>query len=60
MFLKFFHLLILQGFAFNTGTYNSIILSLANMRKDGLGERRKKLMPEKLPRTGYFPLKRYF
>ncbi|VDK42249.1 unnamed protein product [Anisakis simplex] len=46
------------GYSLNEGTYQSLILGVANMATDGLGRIRKAIMPEKLPRSSYRPPKR--
>lgn len=46
------------GYAINSGTFKSLVLSVANWKSDELGKRRRQLMPEMLPRTGFYPPKR--
>uniref|UniRef100_A0AC35UEL1 Sacchrp_dh_NADP domain-containing protein n=1 Tax=Rhabditophanes sp. KR3021 TaxID=114890 RepID=A0AC35UEL1_9BILA len=48
------------GYTINDGTYQTLILGIANMRKDKLGENRKKLMPTKLPKSVHAPPHRRF
>ena len=47
-----------QGYSFNTGTYQTLILGIAEAKNDGLGKIRKSIMPEKLDRSPYRPEKR--
>lgn len=58
----FIHLIIfihLKGYSFNAGTYQTLILGIANMANDGLSKIRRAIMPEKIPRSLYRPPKRY-
>lgn len=48
-----------QGYSFNQGTYQTIILSMLNAKNDGLGKIRRAIMPEKLQKAKYRPQKRY-
>jgi short subunit dehydrogenase-like uncharacterized protein len=47
-----------SGYSFNTGTYQTLILGIAEARNDGLGKIRKSIMPEKLDRSPFRPEKR--
>uniref|UniRef100_A0A914ZLJ2 Saccharopine dehydrogenase NADP binding domain-containing protein n=2 Tax=Parascaris univalens TaxID=6257 RepID=A0A914ZLJ2_PARUN len=46
------------GYSFNAGTYQTLILAIANMANDGLSKIRRSIMPEKIPRSQYRPPKR--
>lgn len=48
------------GYTINDGTYQTLILAIANMKKDKLGKIRKEIMPETIPRPTYKPPKRGF
>uniref|UniRef100_A0A0N4ZP89 Sacchrp_dh_NADP domain-containing protein n=1 Tax=Parastrongyloides trichosuri TaxID=131310 RepID=A0A0N4ZP89_PARTI len=48
------------GYTINDGTYQTLILGIANMKNDKLGKIRKEIMPLVLPRTQYKPPKRNF
>ncbi|TKR87292.1 hypothetical protein L596_011709 [Steinernema carpocapsae] len=41
------------GYAINAGTYQTLILGIANSKSDGLGKIRKSIMPEKIFRSQY-------
>ncbi|KAI1711694.1 saccharopine dehydrogenase NADP binding domain-containing protein [Ditylenchus destructor] len=46
------------GYSFNSGTYQTLILGLWQSRNDSLGKIRRSIMPEKLDKTKYRPLRR--
>jgi len=46
------------GYSFNSGTYQTLILGVANAATDGLGKIRRSIMPEKIPRSQFQPPKR--
>lgn len=48
-----------QGYAINNGTYQTLILGIANMTKDKLGPLRKQLMPERIVKPAQKPPAKY-
>ncbi|CEF59632.1 Saccharopine dehydrogenase-like oxidoreductase [Strongyloides ratti] len=48
------------GYSINDGTYQTLILAIANIKNDKLGKIRKEIMPETIPRSNYKPPKRGF
>jgi short subunit dehydrogenase-like uncharacterized protein len=44
-----------SGYSFNTGTYQTLILGIAEAKNDKLGTIRKSIMPEKLERSPHRP-----
>jgi hypothetical protein len=50
--------MIFQGYSFNAGTYQTLILGLWQAKNDGLGRIRKAIMPEKLEKPKWRTPKR--
>uniref|UniRef100_A0A0N5C1J6 Sacchrp_dh_NADP domain-containing protein n=1 Tax=Strongyloides papillosus TaxID=174720 RepID=A0A0N5C1J6_STREA len=46
------------GYTINDGTYQTLILAIANMKNDKLGKIRREIMPETVPRSQYKAPKR--
>ncbi|GMR59400.1 hypothetical protein PMAYCL1PPCAC_29595 [Pristionchus mayeri] len=47
-----------SGYSFNAGTYQTLILGIASMKKDNLGKLRRSIMPNRLPEAMYKAPKR--
>ncbi|CAJ0925393.1 unnamed protein product, partial [Mesorhabditis belari] len=46
------------GYSFNAGTYQTLVLGISSVMSDKLGQIRRQIMPEKIPRSAIRPPKR--